>query len=283
MSNKTLLKDLFYQALQRVIFVVMCLVMNACSAPVENQYFSDRANMGAIIGGQDLGQTHQKSIKFSVAAILLINSAENLEICTGVFIQKNIILTAAHCVSENINDIKIKMGDSVFEENRTLDLNPIKVVRHPNYETNGNDLALIQIENVNNLNISPVKIAMEPEMQLENNFLVIGYGVNQVSETDDGLQGAGLLRQVEFSKYLIHNNQFTYSVNQSFGYGVCYGDSGSPAFIASNGNYAIAAIASGVSQANDQEACLNQSVFTKVSAYKNWISESVQILNQQDL
>lgn len=232
-----------------------------------------------IIGGQDLSLNSQ--INFSVVAIINTSDLGSFSICTGTFITKNIILTAAHCVSKNSSEIWIKFGNSIFSDKKSISLSVKNIIQHPNYESQKNDLALVQIINDKNILIQPVALASDLDILKPNNFILFGYGVNTSDESvADQMQGVGDLRKLQILSKFISSESDKFIVDQSNGYGVCSGDSGGPAFVLNAKNkYVLMGVASGVRQSESQTECSNQSEFTKVSAYQDWISTSIKKLD----
>jgi secreted trypsin-like serine protease len=201
-------------------------------------------------------------------------------ICTGTFVSKTFILTAAHCVTDDKNDLVIKMGNSVFTDQKTISFNVISVKKNEDYQKTTHDLALIQVVESSQVEVVPVELLQESDSLNKKNMTLFGYGVDHIEDSDDEFQGAGELRSLKVFFQRIRINQNTFMIDQSRGTGACHGDSGGPAFISSfNQRIILAGVASGVVQSEDESDCTNQSVYTRVSAYKSWIMETVQELS----
>jgi secreted trypsin-like serine protease len=265
-------------------FVLSC-------APVKksaNQFNGADLNLSEnIIGGYDLSRNQK--INTSLAAIMNMSSLGSFSICTGTFIEKNIILTAAHCVSEDAADLVIKIGNSIFDDEKTKTVKAVKVLKHPEYQKQMNDLALILIENDQDIQISPVSLATELDLKNKNNFILFGYGVNTSTESGAAdFQGSGDLRKLIMSKkYIAHRvtqNEMSvkskYILDQTHGFGVCHGDSGGPALILNQKNkYVLVAVASGVYESIAQDDCTNKSEYTDILQYRSWILQSISDFN----
>ncbi len=249
--------------------VYLSLFLLAACADPKKSYVVNTDESQNIIGGQD--QSLTQKINHSVAAILLTNSDGNLEICTGTFISKNMLITAAHCVPKVASDVTIKIGNSIFDEKKSQTLNVLKIYKHPDYKKGKNDLALIHIEEDKNIFILPVELVRSSDQIKNKNLILFGFGVDQIAETEDGLQGAGLLRKLKIQAQFVSKSDDKIMLNQSQGYGVCHGDSGGPAFVTVKNKYVLVSIASGVLQQEDQLDCTNQAVFTSVAEHLDWI------------
>jgi len=259
----------------------IAIAFSCAPSNVSNPNYSE-VNLQNIIGGQDLGLNSKATA--SVVAIIDTSSLGSFSVCTGVFIKKDIILTAAHCVSQNPSDMLVKLGNSIFSEKKSSSLVVKNIIKHPKYQIHKNDLALIQIHNDKNILTQPVLLATDSEIQKPNNFIVFGYGVKTTAILpDDQMQGVGILRKLKILSKFILNEKNKFIVDQSKGYGVCGGDSGGPAFILNEKNkYILAGVASGLTQdhaqSDSQTECQHKSEFTKVADYKAWIFEAIEYI-----
>lgn len=262
--------------LKYIFALVVCLFVVACAPSKQNGEYETQ-QVDQIIGGQDLSLS--STLNRSVVMILNQNSVGSASICTGTFISPTIILTAAHCVSEDKNDLIVRMGNSIFSEKEMIALSVVAVKKHENYQKTENDLALILVEENKNIAVIPVALAKEKDLSSKKMITLLGFGVNQIEESDDEFQGAGNLRSLKVSPSRVSIDQFTFSVDQSVGSGACHGDSGGPAFLMlPNRQFVLAGVASGVVQSDDEADCTNQSVYTNVSFYKSWILRSIEEL-----
>jgi secreted trypsin-like serine protease len=252
----------------------------------EHKFFSD-TSPAKIIGGQDLSQVNDSNFSiYSVAAIMDTSSLSGSTVCTGTFIAENIILTAAHCVSENAQDLLIKIGYSIYSEDASAHIQALKIIKHKDYVVGKNDLALIQVNSMNllekNIRIRPVRLVENFEIEFKNNLILLGYGTNQIEtseiDSDNDLQGAGSLRRVQVLPDAISLVMDSFVIDQSNGFGACHGDSGGPALINQNNEYFLVGVASGVQQGPNQADCVSTSVYTNVQSYKDWLNTSISML-----
>jgi secreted trypsin-like serine protease len=264
-----------------VLTLILSGCMVACAPDKKGLPYSLKLDQSEnIIGGQDLGRSQK--LNTSVVAILTFGIS-GIQICTGTFISKNIILTAAHCVSTDPSDVAIHFSNSIFESDVNLKLNPLKILIHPDYVQGKNDLALIQIKNDQNISISPVSIASDSDLKRKSGFTLFGYGVNRIGDTENSNDdlGAGNLRQLKISSQYISQRESKFIIDQSHGFGACHGDSGGPAFLTNSENkYVLAGVASGVRQSANQADCAGQSQYTDVSKFQTWILQSISDFNR---
>lgn len=117
-----------------------------------------------------------------------IRNVDTKILCTGSFIQDNLILTSAHCVIEGENEDRIE-----YEGTRS-----IQIYSHPLYDRDNprieHDLALVVFPNDTSSQIIPIS---RKHIQDKDILLMIGYGVNDFTEE---LEGSGKYIPSENSK-----------------------------------------------------------------------------------
>jgi secreted trypsin-like serine protease len=265
-----------FKSCKAIIVLFACAIVVACApSQQKTEYINHQVNQ--IIGGQDLSQS--ATLNRSVVMILNQNNVGSASICTGTFISPTIILTAAHCVSDDKNDLIVQMGNSIFSEQEMISFRVVNVKKHEKYQKTENDLALILVEESKTVSVIPVAMAKEKDLSSKKMITLLGFGVNEIEESDDEFQGAGNLRSLKVSPSRVSIDHFTFSVDQSVGSGACHGDSGGPAFVpSSDRRFILVGVASGVVQSEDEADCSNLAVYTKVHFYKSWILKSIQEL-----
>lgn len=256
----------------RILLLVLSLGLFGCDkSQVNVDTATLQGNLGSrsqIVGGKLVTATD--SIARSVVLIYILPESGIPQTCTGSFITKQHILTAAHCVSD-IENMSVTQGLDPMNDSEMKVFKIKKVLRHFSYDenknTDRNDIAIITIEE-NDSVIQPVKL---PTVDMIKDFSSnkptklklksLGYGLSQESsETPDYK-----LRQVQmkFSSQSISNE---WMADQETGHGVCFGDSGGPIILQNNGATTIVGVASGV-----QDNCHSKSVFMNVFYYLDWI------------
>jgi secreted trypsin-like serine protease len=196
----------------------------------------------AIIGGQTAAPADFPTV------VALENTPGNW-FCTGTLIDKDWILTAAHCVEgETAAGMKIRFDDADINDTtggRVIAVAEIHSNTAFNFEDWDNDIALIKLAtSVTDRTVTPIhRAAVAPGTAI----IEVGYG-----DADNNGGGAGLLRKLATANIdcAIANDPAVSGANllcfdATDGTSSCYGDSGGPAFITVNGSYEVAGVTSG--------------------------------------
>ncbi len=199
----------------------------------------------SIVGGQ----TAQPADFPTVVA--LENSPGNW-FCTGTLIDKDWVLTAAHCVEgETAANLSIRFDDANINDTTGGKVVAVAEIHgHPGYvEANwDNDIALIKLAtSVTDREPTPVH---RPIVASATTVIEVGYG-----DADINGNGAGILRKLSTPTIDCATTQDptisganVLCFDASDGNASCYGDSGGPAFITVNGKLLVAGITSGGTQ-----------------------------------
>lgn len=207
--------------------------------------------------------------------------------CTASLIGPSTLLTAAHCFMGNSADHVVYFARDVFKGSpQTAKIKSYKP--HPESKplawTDRNDLAVARFEGVYPQGYQPIRLPDSTDLQQMNGtFHTTGYGAI-TARRGSSQRGVGVLRyttmKMKESPLRPEQNQFI--ADQSNGHGVCFGDSGGPAFVKNGDQTVIIGVISAVYSTDenartraDYDVCRYSSIYISIYPYKNWIRKAV--------
>lgn len=272
---------------------LLVFTLTACGgslSEVENFTYETDA---AIVGGKD---TTKENVISKYVVLIYDNPTKTY--CTGLLIQKNIILTAAHCIKSDQAGLSLAFGLKPLSGDYTL-RQAAKVLTHPLYKKNNtqdrNDLALILVKGDAPSGTQLLQIPGE-EFPLKKGLLFTATGYGRTSGKKDNTgkdtQGSGSLRHVELMIESVAEDESQFYVDQKAGKGICSGDSGGPALMRYNGKDYVVGIASAISWTvpseldgnerkeyiENKDVCSEKSIYMNVKKFRSWILEGSQSL-----
>lgn len=251
-----------------------------------------------IVGGTEVAA--DDPIAHSVVAIFIqLSYGEGM--CTGSIIAPNLIVTAAHCASDDtgaplpLSSLTVAYGLNVRNDTGTgvgwpgtrapiqsSAVNTIWVYQgYPSQMNNPvdeGDVALIRIEGTVPSGYVPVQMLDNAdELKAGGTVTLAGYGITDASSQT----GGGILREVSGIRIVNPDLGKTEVVlDQSQGHGACHGDSGGPGYITdSSGHLVLWGLTDRGYPDGSPDDCMHESVYTKVTAYQGWIADSVKALS----
>lgn len=227
------------------IAALLLLLVSFASAQSANAA-DDPTYQPRIIGGTDVPNG-----KYPFVAALLDtrygSTAYYQQFCGGALIDKDSVLTAAHCVyGESTAPLKVAVGKTVLSSNQGQTRGVSRIFVHPDYNPNQDDaydVAVIKLRSRVS-GIAPVKLATSSQDYLETPeryATVAGWG-NTVAQPAGGSAGSSYPdRMREAQVPLVSDSQGQSVYGSSYfpslmvaagetGKDTCQGDSGGPMF-----------------------------------------------------
>ena len=213
------------------------------------------------------------------AAVTIVGSRGNF--CTGAYIARDLVLTAAHCVLPGAD---YKLVAYVAQRQPSLH-DTARIERHPQFNLDNfnkarvtADVALIKLPapaNVTPVPLSGARLNVQPG----DRFIVSGLGV---TVRGDGKSG-GTLRQATLAATGKPGNlqirlMDPATRNERAGLGACTGDSGAPVFQENGGRYVVIGVVSWSTGPRNTDGCGGLTGVTPLQLYYPWIAETARKL-----
>ncbi len=252
----------------RILGVSVGVLLGACL----NAQAADK-----IIGG------HEVSANDPVAATtVLVTDGEF--VCTGSIIDKDLVITAAHCVYGNSASKLFVVFARSMDAMKVSDAHRIYGYKMaPGYSNDGvgkdqHDIALIRFKGAIPAGYKTATLLPTTDSLSKGQpVLLAGYGVSD----DDQRNGAGTLRKVEVTVNDPNFGTTEVTLDQSHGRGACHGDSGGPAFVESNGSLLLWGVTNRSYPDDVGDTCKVGVIYTRITAYNSFIATSAAVLRQQ--
>lgn len=260
---------------KKFLIASLLLLLTACS-PFKATETDLQPDADAIIGGIDIPEDHELS-----HSIVAVYNHFSKSMCTGSLTKNNIVITAAHCVPEDLSHVFI-----IFTTNLThaekLEHLPYRTVDKaeisPYYEKNKmapkdqGDLALLRFTGSAPESYIPISMLLDASVLQKNvPVIVAGYGINEIKTR----RGTGVLRAAYLKILDPDFSNTEISVDQSQGQSACHGDSGGPAYVYNTKTKTFALW--GVTSRADNDPtdeCSKVVIYTNLSAHLTWLNEA---------
>lgn len=232
-----------------------------------------------IIGG-DLVSSDDQEAKTTVA--LLTITPQGVGTCTASIIAKDLLVTAAHCVTDEFGRVyvgqrlRIVFNKSIEDG---IDGNRVSVAARVPAGWKGmfssgkdqSDIAVVHFKGGLPNGFKPaVLLPASRPLQNGQTVTLAGYGVTQMDPS--GGSGSGILRKVDVK---ISNAKFAKTevlLDQRQGRGACHGDSGGPAEIVRNGVKYLWGVTNRGYPETGPDDCAQFSIYTRITAHQSFIN-----------
>jgi len=224
---------------------------------------------GAITGDAPPAQSY-----VARAIVMIVDPRGDL--CTGTALARDLVLTAAHCVTP---DMRIR----VFQTGQTIAVRG--VARHPQFNAAAYaasrataDIALLKLAAPMSELVVPVKLAPARRVAVGETLTVAGFGVT-AARTDRGLGVPRMATLIVTGKPgALQIRLFDVATrNLRAGLGACTGDSGGPAF--EPASEAVIGVVSWTTAPRDEEGCGGLTGVTPLLLYRQWIEDTARKFN----
>ncbi len=232
---------------------------------------------GAVVGNAPAASP------LGVSQHLVLITGGRGNFCTGTVIGRNVVLTAAHCVSSGV-DYKLIEFDSLRQPSfRDIAL----VVPHPQFDLDAMlahrvtaDLALLKLAAPLPAKYVPSHLMGERRaVRIGEKVILAGYGV---AVPGDGRSG-GLARVADLVAtghpgLLQLRLVDPVTKGERPGLGACTGDSGAPVFQESEGRFLVLGVVSWSTGPKNSAGCGGLTGVTPLAKYRSWIIQTMKEL-----
>lgn len=211
--------------------------------------------------------------------------------CTGSLLANDIVLTAAHCTTDNPNYILLYFSTQAPDMKQlmaSVNTNPLirRVVGGKvgtnwprlteTQQSDWGDIALLKFKGGIPQGYQPAQLLpSDAELKAQQAVTLAGFGLT------DGVRNIQSDRLLKVDITIL-NPSYSRSemvVDSGNGKGPCHGDSGGPAYVNVNGQRFLAGITSRAeSQTDPKGQCIGDTIYTRTQPYSAWIKSSMQTL-----
>lgn len=273
----------------KMLMLSLTLIMTACNSgsgsgdkPKLNPAGAciPEANLEGIVGGEKVGQYDYDANK---VVMLLSESSDGVELCTAAPIAPDVLLTAAHCITASASNTKAfattsatcesgfdRLSQGIVAEAVVVNENYVGV-ENSSLSSVKSDVALVFLKS-SLPNYYPVYRIADSQKQISSKLYLYGYGAVSMKK-----RSSGILRKTEVQEGLfeIDHSVQEVRIDQTYGRGVCSGDSGGPGLVYINGEYQILGVNSYVSGSRGSDYCMNEGSLALADHYLSWIENKM--------
>jgi hypothetical protein len=214
--------------------------------------------------------------------VMVLSERGNL--CTGVALTQDLVLTAAHCIDPRLT-YKLYELDA---DRQPLFRDLAKIVVHPQFSKSTfdakratADLALLKLLQPLPKRYAPAMLAApRPRVAQGETFIVTGYGVTKPGDN----RSAAVLRRAELAATgkpgNIQLRLFDPATRgEASGLGACTGDSGGPVYDERDGKRVVYGVMSWSTGPKASDGCGGLTGVTPIELYLTWIRRTAESLD----
>ena len=217
------------------------------------------------------------AVGWAARSIVMIVDAGG-DLCTGTALARDLVLTAAHCVTRPI-DYQVK----TYQTGQSISVRSI--ARHPRFDVASYaasrataDLALLKLAAPLPDIVVPATLAAPRRVAVGETLTIAGFGVTLTGTA----RGLGVPRMAKLSVTgkpgsLQIRLSDAATRNLSIGRGACTGDSGAPAF--DGDGPLVIGVVSWSTAPGDEEGCGGLTGVTPLLLYREWIVQTAKKFN----
>lgn len=266
--------------MKKQILFLSLLIVSGCSPKIHKTSLPLSHDTDSIVGGEVADNA-----VFTKHVVAIYNKDLRFW-CTGTLISKDIVLTAAHCLNRGTRF----SYEVIFSKNPRAPEQTTRSVASLKYNTNyqpeaysdRNDIGVLRIQGALPPGFEPMDLPTENDVEIkETNFYAAGYGLTTAKR--GSASDSGVLRYTtqQIDGPPIRGSQSQFYVNQRNGKGICFGDSGGPAFMKFDNRRVVVGVASAVysprsvdKERADYDVCRYDAIYTSVFHYLDWIAKA---------
>jgi secreted trypsin-like serine protease len=267
-------------------FSILSILLSA-TLIVGCDHKEDASNVGmcsgdGIVGGKSVGSRDSMATK-AVMVLARLNDHES-SLCTGTLIARNVVITAAHCLTgaksaRVVFDVDPVCNSDYNPNTQSIDVRKFAV--HPKYNEKikgKDDLALLKLRSPAPSNYEVIPLYDGTSQLSSQRVTYAGYG--RTRENDELSQA---LRTVvkNYSDTKVLPNGRNLVTSQINGRGICQGDSGGPVFFEVNNRMQLAGVNSVVAGRSEASVCRGISEAMYIPAHMEWINKKLSDLTAQ--
>ena len=238
----------------------------------KNKLFASAAIAAVLIAGIQNSYASRNGVEVPAnhsTSALVITTGTGQSICSGVYIDKDLLVTAAHCVIDKANNLIDDIWIAAPGEKVTtiLEASTVRpeiskiVVGGPFSNTGGNsadDIAFIKLAKPF-VEAIPLKVATSADLaKLNLNSKVAGYGFGYIYENNSSFSDVPRKYQLEWQPDKFISTSKTIDITSEVSV-ACVGDSGGPiTAVTSDQQELIVGVLSGISNVKNHCGTLDQ-------------------------